>query len=148
MSLSISTNGNASITVSVEVNGTIYSGMYGVGRTHIFQHCNDKSSKSADLLVVMSPVFLQEPCLPTSLVGPRGPLCRLPLPQLPPLEPALALASLHPRLRPSAPRPPPPQRVQARPSRPPAGLPNSSCPLYVLPRPLFHRETPHEYTIQ
>ena len=29
MSLSISTNGNASITVSVEVNGTIYSGLYG-----------------------------------------------------------------------------------------------------------------------
>lgn len=28
MSLSISTNGNASITVSVEVNGTIYSGLY------------------------------------------------------------------------------------------------------------------------
>uniref|UniRef100_A0A3B5AZU5 AT-rich interactive domain-containing protein 3 n=1 Tax=Stegastes partitus TaxID=144197 RepID=A0A3B5AZU5_9TELE len=28
MSLSISTNGNASITVSVEVNGTIYSGVY------------------------------------------------------------------------------------------------------------------------
>lgn len=27
MSLSISTNGNASITVSVEVNGTIYSGL-------------------------------------------------------------------------------------------------------------------------
>lgn len=28
MSLSISTNGNASITVSVEVNGTIYSGVF------------------------------------------------------------------------------------------------------------------------
>lgn len=31
MSLSISTNGNASITVSVEVNGTIYSGLCGEG---------------------------------------------------------------------------------------------------------------------
>lgn len=31
MSLSISTNGNASITVSVEVNGTIYSGLCGGG---------------------------------------------------------------------------------------------------------------------
>lgn len=148
MSLSISTNGNASITVSVEVNGTIYSGMSGLDQKRTFQQCDDKISKCVDPFVVTSPVFLQEPCLPTSLVGPRGPLCRLPLPQLPPLEPAPVLASLHPRLRPSAPRPPPPQRAQARPSRPPAGLPNSSCPLYVLPRPLFHRETPHEYTVQ
>lgn len=109
---------------------------------------NFNSSKSVDLYVTMSPVVLQEPCLPTSLLGPRGLLCRLPLPQLPPLEPALALASLHPRLRPSAPHPPPPQRALARLSQPPAGLPNSSCPLYVLPRPLFRRETPHEYTIQ
>lgn len=30
MSLSISTNGNASITVSVEVNGTVYTGVSGL----------------------------------------------------------------------------------------------------------------------
>lgn len=97
---------------------------------------------------MMSLSFLQEPCLPTNLVEPQGLLCRRLLLQLPPLEPALALASLHPRLRPSAPRHPPPPRVLARLSRPPAGHPNSSCPLYLFPRPLFHRETPHEYTVQ
>ncbi|CAL8383007.1 unnamed protein product [Arctogadus glacialis] len=34
MSLSISTNGNASITVSVEVNGTLYSGWYTTPKQH------------------------------------------------------------------------------------------------------------------
>lgn len=43
MSLSISTNGNASITVSVEVNGTIYSGLYGGGviKCYIFLIINN-----------------------------------------------------------------------------------------------------------
>lgn len=96
---------------------------------------------------MMSPVFLQEPCLPRNLEGPLGLLCRLLL-QPPLLEPALALASLHPWLRTSAQRPPPPPRVLARLSRPSAGHPNSGCPLYLLPRPLFHREAQQEYTVQ
>lgn len=96
----------------------------------------------------MSPVFPQEPCLPRSLEGPRGLLCRLPLLQPPLLEPALALASLHPWLRPSAPRPLPPPRVLARLSRPPVGHPNTGCPLYLFPRPFFHREAQQEDTVQ
>jgi len=82
--------------------------------------------------VVMSHVFRQEPCLPRSLVGPRGLLCRrvllllLPPPQL---EPALATASLHTWLRPSAPRPPPLPRALL--SRPPAGHPNLGGPPFA-----------------
>lgn len=73
-------------------------------------------------------MFCQEPSLLRSLEGPRDPLRPPPPPpprllQLPPLEPAQALASLRPWLRPSAlhPPPPPPPRVLPRPSRPPAG---------------------------
>lgn len=101
------------------------------------------------LLIKRPSLFLQEPCLPRSLEGPLGLLCQLLLLLQPPLlEPALAMASLHPWLRPSAPRPPPPPRVPARLSPPPAGHPNSGCPLYRFPRPLFHREAQQEYTVE
>lgn len=43
MSLSISTNGNASITVSVEVNGTIYSGVFcNIIEYNIYIGCDQK----------------------------------------------------------------------------------------------------------
>lgn len=145
MSLSISNNGSASITVSVEVNGTTYSGLHrrGVGgwgafilviKKHSFNHNNGMMFLS----------FFQEPFLPKSLLELRGPLWRLLLSQPLLLEPAQASVSLHHRFRPWAPLPPPhpPPRLLAQLSRLPAGRPNPRFPLYPLPRPRFLQQAP------
>lgn len=115
LAVSISSSGAAGISVSVEVNGVMYSGQWG-------PYIDDITAKRWP--VVSSVSLLQELCLHRSR---QPPVCLL-VPQRRPLDPLGRLPSLAPPPA-KAPPPLPPLRGGAQRKRPPAAPRNFCCQL-------------------